>query len=272
MPYDVRKIGNGYYVVNIDTGKRYSNSPHKTRKEAEAQRRALYANAPVSLEKGAGFIANLFGGVRKDLSRSDKAFYNKVKNVPIISMMVVRKPIASTFGKLLNLVSLGKWNANMATQPYDRLFHLYLLMTYMDNGKVAFALTERNETIRFRSASSADFTDKPDEVMQVPYTANSLTLGTLFDNTVKNDPSIWVYSFNESNCQDYIKKLLERNNLLTTELEKFVKQDTKELVEKTLHPAVQAGLTAVTDIAAIGRKMVGMGLDNPCIHHNKLGY
>jgi hypothetical protein len=260
MPYDVRKVSNGWFVISTDTGKRHSNKPFKTRKEAEAQRRALYANANPLNEKGAGFVANLFGGVRKDLSRLDKAFYNKVKNVPIVSMMVVRKPIASTFGKLLNLVSLGKWNAAMANQPYDRLFHLYLLITYMDSGTIKFALTERNETIRFRSASSADFTDKPDEVKQVPYTTNSLTLGALFDNTVKNDDKIWVYSFNEANCQDYIKKLLERNNLLTTELDTFIKQDTKQLIESTLHPIVQSGLNAITDIAAIGRKFTGMGL------------
>ena len=266
--YDVRKVSNGWFVISTDTGKRHSNKPFKTRKEAEAQNRALYANANPLNEKGAGFVANLFGGVRKDLSRSDKAFYNKVKNVPIVSMMVVRKPIASTFGKLLNLVSLGKWNATMATQPYDRLFHLYLLMTYMDNGKVAFALTERNETIRFRSASSSDFTDKPDEVMQVPYTANSLTLGVVFDNAVKSGGSdIWTYDFNKNNCQDYVMTLLRGNNLLSPELDTFVKQDTKELINKSLNPVVQSGLNAITDIAAIGRKITGMGLEN-----HQLGY
>ena len=270
--YDVRKVSNGYYVVSTDSGKRHSNKPFKTKREAESQRKALYANANPMTE-GAGFIANLFGGARKDLSKNDKAFYNKVKSISMVSMMVVRKPLASVFGKLLNLVSGGKWNQALANQPHDKLFHLYVLMTYMDGGTVKFALTERNETVRFRSAGSADFVDNKSDVMQVPYNANSLTLGAVFDNAVKVGGSgIWTYDFNKNNCQDYVMTLLRGNNLLNPELEKFVKQDTKELVEKTLHPAVQAGLTAVTDIAAIGRKMVGMGLDNPCIHHNELGY
>jgi len=269
--YDVQKVSNGYYVVSTNSGKRHSTKPFKTKREAEAQRKALYANANPMTE-GAGFIANLFGGVRKDLSKSNKAFYNKVKNVPMYSMMVVRKPLASVFGKLLNLVSGGKWNQALANQPHDKLFHLYVLLTYMDNGIVKFALTERNETVIFRAASSADFVDNKSDVMQVPYNANSLTLGAVFDNAVKDDPSIWVYNFETSNCQDYVIKLLQRNNLLTPELQSFVKQDTKELVEKTLHPVVKSGLTAITDIAAIGRKITGMGLDNPCIHHNELGY
>lgn len=271
MPYDVQKVSNGYYVVSTNSGKRHSTKPFKTKREAEAQRKALYANANPMTE-GAGFIANLFGGARKDLSKSNKAFYNKVKNVPMVSMMVVRKPLASVFGKLLNLVSGGKWNQALANQPHDKLFHLYVLMTYFESGTVKFALTERNETVIFRSASSADFVDNKSDVMQVPYNANSLTLGAVFDNAVKADPSIWVYNFETSNCQDYVIKLLQRNNLLTPELQSFVKQDTKELVEKTLHPVVKSGLTAITDIAAIGRKITGYGLDNPCIHHNELGY
>jgi hypothetical protein len=266
------KSGNGYYVVSSDTGKKHSKKP-LTKATATKQLKALYINANPKDEAGAGFVANLFGGVRKDLSRSDKAFYNKVKNTPVYSIMVVRKPISSVFGKLLNLVSGGKWNESIATQPYDKLFHLYVLMTYLDGGKIKFVLTERNETVRFQSGSSADFTDKPDDVKQVPYTANSLTFGQLFDNTIRNDPSIWVYNFENSNCQDFVITLLKRNNLLTPELQTFVKQDTKELVEKTLHPVVKSGLTAITDIAAIGRKVVGMGLnDNPHIHHNELGY
>jgi len=272
MSYHVQKEGRGYYVVSTDTGKKHSKKP-LTKAMATKQLKALYINANPKDEAGAGFVANLFGGVRKDLSRSDKAFYNKVKNTPVYSIMVVRKPLASVFGKLLNLVSAGKWNASMANQPYDKLFHLYVLMTYLDGGNVRFALTERNETVRFQSGSSSDFTDKPDDVKQVPYTANSLTFGQLFDNTIKAGGSdVWTYDFNKNNCQDYVMTLLRGNNLLTPELQTFVKQDTKELVDKALHPAVQAGLTAITDIAAIGRKITGMGLDNPCFHHNELGY
>lgn len=43
MPYKVAKSGSGYKVKNKNTGKTYSKKP-LTKKKAEAQMRALYAN------------------------------------------------------------------------------------------------------------------------------------------------------------------------------------------------------------------------------------
>jgi len=269
MPYELEHVKNGWYVISTNTGKRHSIKPFKTKREAEQQRKALYVNANPSVE-GSGFLLNLFGGARKSLSRSDKAFYDSVKNVPMFSIMVVRVPIASVFNKILNLASFGKWNANLNNQPYDKVFHLYVLMTYLDNGNIKFALSERNETVRFRSASSKDFTSDKNNVMQIPYTANSLTLGQVFDNTIRaGGDNIWVYDFNTNNCQDYIVKLLQANNLANPNVLNFVKQDTTELVQKSLNPVLRAGLTGITDIASIGRKITGLGLFNENID---LGY
>lgn len=48
MPYNVKKKGNKWIVYNPDTGKIYGT--HPTRKDAEAQQKALYVNAPPSKE------------------------------------------------------------------------------------------------------------------------------------------------------------------------------------------------------------------------------
>lgn len=44
MPYKIVKQKGGYFVVTKETGKKHSNKP-LTKKEAESQMRALYANA-----------------------------------------------------------------------------------------------------------------------------------------------------------------------------------------------------------------------------------
>lgn len=44
MPYDVKKDGNKWKTYNPNSGKVYGT--HDTEKEAEAQKRALYTNAP----------------------------------------------------------------------------------------------------------------------------------------------------------------------------------------------------------------------------------
>jgi hypothetical protein len=50
MPYKVAKSGSGYKVKNKDTGKTYSKKP-LSKKRAEAQMRAIYANTNESAEK-----------------------------------------------------------------------------------------------------------------------------------------------------------------------------------------------------------------------------
>jgi len=45
MPYTIRKVRNGFAVFNKDTGKRKNKKP-KSRAEARAYLKALYANVP----------------------------------------------------------------------------------------------------------------------------------------------------------------------------------------------------------------------------------
>jgi hypothetical protein len=49
MPYNIKKLKTGKWIVyNPDTGKVYGT--HPTRKDAQDQQKALYANAPPSKE------------------------------------------------------------------------------------------------------------------------------------------------------------------------------------------------------------------------------
>lgn len=48
MPYKVRKSGDKWETYNPESGKVYGT--HEAKKEAEAQQRALYANAPPNNE------------------------------------------------------------------------------------------------------------------------------------------------------------------------------------------------------------------------------
>lgn len=45
MPYKLQKSGSGYYVVNKETGKKYSKQP-LPKSRAESQMRLLYLVAP----------------------------------------------------------------------------------------------------------------------------------------------------------------------------------------------------------------------------------
>jgi len=53
MPWKIEAGEGGWFVVNAETGKRMNKEPHKTRKAALAQQRALYVHAPESRGKEA---------------------------------------------------------------------------------------------------------------------------------------------------------------------------------------------------------------------------
>jgi len=42
MPFSIRKIGNGYFVVNDDTGKKKNKKPYPSKSAAAPLMRALY--------------------------------------------------------------------------------------------------------------------------------------------------------------------------------------------------------------------------------------
>jgi len=68
--------------------------------------------------------------------------------------------------------------------------------------------------------------------------------------------SFWSYSPGKWNCQNFLLRTLENNNLLTPELEKFIYQDPLHLLEGV----GDTKLRVLTDLASLGTHYVVPGL------------
>jgi hypothetical protein len=163
----------------------------------------------------------------------------------ITDIKVYRAPIESFVKSLLNLVSGGTFEKAVKSAHYDQMFHLALLINN------SYTL-DKQAVVKFvRGLPSSG-----GETVSVPV-STPVTIQQLVDNTkVKMGASKFSnYNARDNNCQVFVKSVLEANNLLTPELEKFVMQDAQavfsEMPEYTSKVA-----KAVTDVGAWADKVV----------------
>lgn len=170
---------------------------------------------------------------------------------PISKAVILRTPVSSPVKDALNVVSLGEFKKRLARQPYDDIFHLFMLFTV---GGTAISL-EKNAIITMKVNPNRSGESR--EVVVPP----GLTLNQLMDATAKKMGKKFIpYASNSNNCQSLILNVLQANGMDTPELDTFVKQDTSELFDDYLRKFsntitdLGARVATVTDGASIKPK------------------
>ena len=287
MAFHIMKYKNGYRVHdNSAAMKPYSKNP-LTKKKAQAQLRALYANLPDSkvfrgsgyclFDKdiyldGSGFFGDFFtkiknvvkGAVNRitGVSQGIRSGYGpKARNViakygdyTITHIYIRRKPIVKMIDTFLNIVSLGKLNEAKAKLGYDKLFHLSMVLqmrppnTVSGSGGEALVIVEKNEVINIDTITY-------NNTISQPYMQFGIPSGTSFKELLESaqnaaGPSFFLYDAFTNNCQKFIAGILQSNGLLTEKLKAFILQDT-EAILKILPDFIQPLARGATDIAAV---------------------
>ena len=211
---------------------------------------------------GSGLFDNIKHGLQRvrDIFRPRTDSYNNKSrktlelygNEPISSMYIMRAPIKSMVDKLLNFVSLGKWNEIKDKNNYDKFYHLSLVCE-VGHRKI---IVEKNEQPNI----STGFAHEEDsEVFHVDMHNKTLTLSELLENTRKaiGDTQFFVYdAFRGQNCQNFIDNILKSNDLLTAEAHEWLFQPIEKIVED-LPEYVPHVSKALTDIANVANKLTG---------------
>lgn len=261
MPYKLIHVGtNKYFVENVNTGKRYSNHP-MTKRKAEQQRQILntvYTHTG-GMEGGNIFrnvydrVSGLVSGGRNDYSPAIRELLKKIDQYDITKIQICREPVKAYVNKLVSVLTLGKMKNLQKQYGFDSLFHLYMVVDFYDTEKnmTRKIKIEKNHVINitenFTTADNA-------RAMTVPDIPEDLTIYTFLSNAAKQMGfSYWKYDAfnrgNATNCQGYIKALLQYNNLLTPELDEFIFQDVSELT-KELSPVSTGIMHGLTDMAS----------------------
>jgi hypothetical protein len=164
------------------------------------------------------------------------------------------------------LISLGKWADAKKKYNYDDLYHLYLILTLdLGGGKTKRLLLEKNQSINI-SESIPEKTEKTQSLNIFP--PKNITLNNLLQNTLNKvgKDQFFIYSpFGGKNCQNFLKDIFTSNDLYNDRINKFVFQSIQEL-KKDLGGLTTGISKGITDIAAFGERLIGLGNDNFVLH------
>ena len=291
MPYEVKKTAQGYFVVNKETGKKYSKKP-LTKPKAEKQLIALRINT--TDEEGGGLADYLKSAYRKiaekatavssaisgtvqalvsgrdDYPPAERDLIRTYGDSKITGICLYREKLASGVNTLVNVISLGQFNKVKDKYGIDELYHLYMVITVGYNGTSVPILIEKNEVINIH------------EYPKISPTAQKLELliSPNFDYTFKHflddaqgfmGNDYFVYDAITNNCQRFIKSLILANPPLekdNPECLKFVEQDTTGL-ERDLSPTSKNIFRGITDLASKFNILAkGKGFDNSNPDHH----
>ena len=171
-----------------------------------------------------------------------KKILEKYGNQYIKDIKIVRNPVSSAIINALNVASMGAFKKNLNDSPYDKLFHLYLLVT-LPSGQYA---VEKEAVVSIKKAGS----ERAGAEEMPIYSFPPMTLNSMMDNTRNYmSPNKFInYSAYDNNCQTFISSILLSNNINDSNYQKFIKQDTGSVFSS--NPYFRKLANTVTDLGA----------------------
>ncbi len=171
-----------------------------------------------------------------------KKWIKKNENEIIENIVVCRKPVNKAVQKLINIITLGKYDKSLKGLHYDDVFHLYLYITI--NGQ-SWRI-EKNEVVslmkdnRFTGEECIDLNEKKHK------------LGNFMKAGEKYQKDFWSYDARKNNCQDFASSLLLGNKIIrkNSHTHKFIKQDAEAIFKNNPSYLDKFG-KVVTDLAGI---------------------
>ena len=207
-------------------------------RDEELSGKGIFDNIKKVFNKSVSF-ANKLIGTTEAYPPSLTSIQNKYGNELITKIDVCRNPVPSTITTAMNAVSFGGFNKILKTEPYDKLFHLFLKITT----NISSFIIEKNERI-----NASTTIPKITESMNVIF-SNGLTFNQLIQNTRNYMGNRFLqYDPSTNNCQDFVLAILQSNNILTDELKQFIKQDTSQIFKS--NPNLGKISKGLTDIGA----------------------
>ena len=195
-------------------------------------------------------------GAKLDFSNKIKSILKKHGDKKIRAIRIGRRPINSKVERAFQIISLGKWEKLKSQFPYDKLFHLFLVLNLEDGTIISF---EKNSIVTMNE-NDGRCSMKNVECLELPYPSNSITLDELAKKPLDRigKEKYFIYNPFSQNCQIFIRDVLETFTLYSPKAKELIYQDISEIV-KRLPFYVEYVAKAVTDIDATVSKVSGAG-------------
>lgn len=178
-----------------------------------------------------------------DYMRNAKRTLERHGNKRIISMEIYRDPLPAF------VHSVAK--SYVPDLPYDKLFHLGLLITLEDYKKVVVEkVAYVNVSDDLRHSSNIQYFP-----LKEPF---DFTIAEMLEKTKERmgEKNFYAYNAFSNNCQVFLRECLSTVGKLSENADKFVWQNAPE-IKKKIPRAVQFGVNALTNLGNIAARITG---------------
>jgi hypothetical protein len=211
---------------------------------------------------------NLTSSGRGNYSPSVSNLLKKVGDEIIQTITIMRTPLSNVLTSALNIASFGQFKKRARNLPYDKLFHLFIII---QTNKRKYIL-EKNAVINFKTHNGR-IAPKTD-IQQVNNLPSGISIIQLLTQAEKTMGKNKFYSYNarSNNCQDFIMGLFKSSGIGDQVDYDFVKQELDEIFKKS--PIFNKIVNTTTAIGAVGDVLInGEGVSkktNTWIAHVKM--
>jgi hypothetical protein len=196
----------------------------------------------------------IFG--RTDYPSDQKKILEKYGSTTITNITVGRTPLPKILTHTLNILTLGAFQQILNNSPYDKLYHLFSIIT-LDNG-IKLKI-DKTQAINMKIVGN--YNPKNTDYIQIENIPSGLTFQTVMNNTQKSLGSkFFTYHPVTNNCQLFIKTILSSNGLLTKQYQNFIEQNVMamfkdfQILQKVAHGITSVGTSL--DIIKKGGKII----------------
>jgi len=188
---------------------------------------------------------------------SVKNTLSRYGNNKITKMILARKPLSTAMNMSLDVFSGFKYMNKLKKSPYDKLFHLSVILV-LDNRKQL--IFEKVETMSLKEFSGNPFNQKGTETLEITNIPPDLKVLNLVENTRKlmGDNKFFTYNSSSNNCQNFLVNMVRANIPSYEPYVNFIKQDT-EFVFKN-NPAFRKFANTLTSTGRVFGVLMGKGL------------
>jgi hypothetical protein len=210
--------------------------------------------------EGAGVIDYL-KNVFTPNSRYTNSSNNTLKqygDFPVVGIQIRRQPILKVLDTVLKVISLGTFDPKKYG-GYDKLFHLFMVVTVKTPNGNKDIVVEKNQSINI-STTIPKVTPETERLTIASPTKPILTLNSMLENTLAKVGAnqYFVYDPFTNNCQRFITDVLDSNQLLGDRYRSWILQDITELTKK-IPQYTKSFAKSVTDLASFGERLLGLG-------------
>lgn len=173
-------------------------------------------------------LKGFYRGTRLDFPPNERSLLKMYGSVDIFEITLFRAPIHRMLDKVLNVISVGKWDNLKNENNFDRMFHLYMVIKLANGHMIRL---EKNHVVNISNSFKIE---SDAEYQNISLQGKKLTLNELLQNTIQSvgQKQVFVYSPWKENCQRFLLDILQSNGLVTEQAQHFIYQDISNLVQK----------------------------------------